>query len=62
MKVQNGVGLSHNYQTGITTDRLVLSLASVINCSEQAKTKTEKIKIIVKAAPKFLNMKDLSWE
>jgi len=32
-------------------------------CSEQAKTKIEKIKtIVIKAAAKFLNMKDLSWE
>lgn len=52
----------HSYQTGLITDKLVLFLAYVINCSEQARTKTEKIKIIVKAAAKFLNMKDLSWE
>lgn len=43
-------------------DRLVLFLAHVTNCSEQAKTKTEKIKITVKAAAKFLDMKDVSWE
>ena len=48
--------------TGLSIDRLVLFLAYVINCSEQAKTKTEKKKIIVKATAKFLNMKELSWE
>ncbi|XP_049416274.1 uncharacterized protein LOC125878859 [Epinephelus fuscoguttatus] len=51
-----------NQQTGLSTEKLVLFLAYVINCSDQAKTKTEKIKIIVKAAAKFLNMKELSWE
>lgn len=34
----------------------------MITCSEQAKTKTGKIKIIMKAESKFLNMKDLSFE
>lgn len=46
----------------VQMDKLVLFLAYVINCSEQAKTKTEKIKIIVKAAVKFFNMRDLSCE
>jgi len=42
---------------------MVLFLAYVIKCSEQAKTKIEKIKtMVIKAAAKFLNMKDLSWE
>lgn len=49
-------------QAGLLTDKLILFLAYVINCSDQAKTKTEKIKIIVKAAAKFLDMKELSWE
>lgn len=46
----------------LSVDRLVLFLAYVINCSEQVKTKTEKIKVIVKAAAKFLNMTGSSWE
>lgn len=58
---KEGTG-SGQENTGIVMDRIVLFLAYVINCSEQAKTKTEKIKIIVKAAAKFFNMKDLSWE
>lgn len=53
---------SHNHNSGISVDRLVLFLAYVTNCSDQAKTKPEKIKIIVKAAAKFLNVKDLLWE
>ncbi|XP_061757477.1 uncharacterized protein LOC133553371 [Nerophis ophidion] len=48
--------------TGISMDKLVVFLAYVINCTEQARNKTEKIKIIVKAAAKFLNLKELSWE
>lgn len=58
---KEGTG-SEQEKTGISMDRTVLFVAYVINCSEQAKTKTEKIKIIVKAAAKFLDMKDLSWE
>lgn len=51
-----------NDQIGISVDKLILFLTYVINCSDQAKTQTEKIKVIVKAAVKFLNMNDLSWE
>lgn len=46
----------------LNAEKLVLFIAYVINCSEQAKTKTEKIKIIMKAANKFLNMKEVSFE
>lgn len=53
---------THIHQIGLTTDKLVLFLACVINCSEQVKSKNERTKIIVKAAAKFLNMKDLLWE
>lgn len=39
-----------------------LCLLPVINCADQVQHKTEKIKIIVKGAEKFLEMKDLSRE
>ncbi|XP_061909386.1 uncharacterized protein LOC133653724 isoform X2 [Entelurus aequoreus] len=48
--------------TGLSMDKLVVFLAYVINCTEQARNKTEKIKIIVKEAAKFFNLKELSWE
>lgn len=44
----------------IHTETLVLFIAYVVNCSDQAKTKTEKNNIIVKAASKFLNIGSLS--
>lgn len=44
------------------TDKLVLFMAHVINCADQVKQKTEKIKIIVRAAEKYLGVKDVSWE
>lgn len=44
-------------ETAINSERLVLFIAYVINCTEQAKTRTEKIKIIVKAAATFLNLR-----
>ena len=40
---------------------MVLFMAYVINCVEQVKQKTEKIKIIVRAAEKYLGVKDVSW-
>ena len=43
-------------------DKLILFVAYVINCADHVKHKTEKIKIIVEGAEKFLDMKDLSWE
>ena len=46
----------------IKSEQLVLFIAYVINCTEQAKHKSEKIKIIVKAAARFLNLRNLSWE
>lgn len=49
-------------ETMIKSERLVLFIAYVINCTEQAKNRTEKIKIIVKAAARFLNLRNLSWE
>lgn len=44
-------------ETTMNSERLVLFIAYVINCTEQAKTRTEKIKIIVKAAATFLSLR-----
>lgn len=44
----------------VSSERLVLFIACVINCADQVKT--DRIKIIVKAAAGFLNMGYLSWE
>lgn len=53
-------------QTGtdrvLTVEKLMLFIAHVINCTEQVKPKTEKIKIIVKGAEEFFGIKDMSWE
>lgn len=51
-----------NKKAELEVDKLILFVAYVINCTDQVKHKTEKIKIIVKGAEKFLGMKDLSWE
>lgn len=40
----------------------VLFMVVVVNCSAQTEKKTEKIKIIVKAAEKYLGIKGLVWE
>lgn len=40
----------------------VLFMVDVINCTAQTERKTEKIKIIVKAAEKHLGIKGLNWE
>lgn len=37
-------------------------MVDVINCTAQTERKTEKIKIIVKAAEKHLGIKGLNWE
>lgn len=43
-------------------NEFVLFMAEVINCSAQTNRKTEKIKIIVRAAEKYLGLEGLSWE
>lgn len=48
--------------TELTADKLIVFIAYVINCTDQVKHKTEKIKIIVKGAEKFLGLKEVSWE
>ena len=46
----------------LSIDKLILFMAYVINCTDQVKHKTEKIKIIVRGAEKFLGMTGVSWE
>lgn len=43
-------------------DDFVLFMVEIINCTAQVERKTEKIKIIVKAAQKYLGFKNTSWE
>ena len=40
----------------LSSERLVIFISYVINCTEGLKSKTEKIRVIVKAARKFLNL------
>ncbi len=46
----------------VSKNDFVLFMVDVINCSAQATRKTEKIKIIVRAAEKFLGLEGLRWE
>lgn len=39
----------------------LLFMVEVLNCSAQTESKTEKIKIIVNSAGKYLGIKDVSW-
>lgn len=48
--------------TGLTVEKMILFIAYVINCTDQVKHKTEKIKIVVKGAERFFGIKDISWE
>lgn len=43
-------------------EKFILFIAYVINCTYQAKHKTEKIKIIVRGAEKFLGFRERSLE
>ncbi|XP_067281993.1 uncharacterized protein [Pseudorasbora parva] len=40
----------------------VMFMAEIINCSAQTKSRNERIKIIVKSAEKYLDVKGLLWE
>lgn len=40
----------------------VMFMAEIINCSAQTKSRNERIKIIVKSAEKYLDVKGLQWE
>lgn len=42
--------------------KLIIFIAGVINATTEAKSKTERIQIIVKAAVNHLSLNDLSWE
>lgn len=46
----------------MTKEDFVLFMVEVINCTAQTQKKTEKIQIIVKAAQKYLDFKNASWE
>lgn len=61
-QVNGNEGGGRRREETISTEKLILFIAYVVNCADQARTRTEKIKIIVKAASKFLNIGNLSWE
>lgn len=46
----------------INKGEFVLFMAEIINCSAQTQSRTARIKIIVKAAEKYLGIKGLLWE
>ncbi|MEQ2290020.1 hypothetical protein AMECASPLE_039099 [Ameca splendens] len=46
----------------LLVEKLILFITNVINCTDQAKHKTEKKIIIVRGAEKFLGFKEESWE
>ena len=43
---------------GISTEKLVLFISYVTNCAEQVSSKRDKVKMIMKAAGLFLNVKE----
>ncbi|KAF0039007.1 hypothetical protein F2P81_009491 [Scophthalmus maximus] len=49
-------------ETAALEDNIILFVSYVINCTDQVKHKTEKIKIIAKGAERFLGIKNLTWE
>ncbi len=46
----------------IDLKKLIIFIAGVINATTEAKSKTWRIQIIVKAAVNHLNLTELSWE
>ncbi|XP_035998476.1 uncharacterized protein LOC118564421 [Fundulus heteroclitus] len=62
IRSENSIREQVKTTTNITTEKLILFIAYVINCTDQVKHKTEKIKIIIKGVEKFLDMRELSWE
>lgn len=46
----------------INKTSFLASMAEVINCSEQTVSRTEKIKIILRAAGKYLNAEEITFE
>lgn len=55
----SGVGSN---EEAMNPEKLILFIAYVVNCSNDIRSKKDKIKMIVKAAHKFLNIGNLSWE
>lgn len=45
-----------------SVQQLILFMSYVVNCSSQAKSKTERIRIVVKGAEKFFGLRGVSWE
>ena len=46
----------------VNKNDFVLFMAEIINCSAQTQSRNERIKIIVKSAEKYLDVKGLQWE
>lgn len=46
----------------VSKNDFVIFMAEIINCSAQTKSRNERIKIIIKSAEKYLDVKDLLWE
>ena len=46
----------------VSKREFVLFMAEIINCSAQTKSRNERIKIIVKSAEKYLDVKGMRWE
>lgn len=46
----------------VSKNNFVLFMAEIVNCSAQTSSRTERIKIIVRSAEKFLDVKELLWE
>lgn len=46
----------------VSETNFVLFMATVVNCTAQAGGRTEKLQIIVSAAKKYLNFKNMRWE
>lgn len=59
----NFVGGQRNLRDiSVSMENLILFIEYVINCTDQVRHKTEKIKVIVKGAEKFWSVKHISWE
>lgn len=55
----SGVG---SKEEAINPEKRILFIAYVVNCSNDIRSKKDKTKMIIKAAQKFLNIGNLSWE
>ncbi|CAJ1084286.1 uncharacterized protein LOC113119923 [Xyrichtys novacula] len=61
-RVEANVSKAKENTLTVSKNDFVLFMVEVINCSAQTNSKTEKIKIIIKAAEKYLDIKGLSCE